>query len=598
MYSVSDAFKTAAASNAQRHYIRGHVDGRVFSGSNVIKGSVNIRNQFCPATAIELGGVYIGQLAIEFTSQFADVMNIRGQWKGKTISIEIGLELDDSNVEWIPAPSGYYIIDDATWTETGLKIKAYDNMSKFDKPLSMDQTNGTLYDLLSLACLQCGVTLGMSQSECEALTNGSMQISAYPGHSMETYRDMISELATMACTFATIDRSGRLVLCELPSQVIDTIDASHRVSGATFSDFASFYTALIVTNMEDNSVDYYMNDNVNGLSMDIGANPFLQYGTKPVVELMRSSIIRKLGQFRATPFSVAVLTNPAYDLGDLIRFTGGIGGGSIGCVMSYDLKVDFMSVSGYGENPAAAAIVTDLAKEVSAQRQTASQRYSTIYHGFVNSSDLTIGQEEEDILRIRFVASDTANIQIWHELKMENEFTSSDQKLTLRYYLDGEEIEYFPEQTFGEEGVHTFNTLYWLKDVLPGVTHTWEVTAQADSGQITIDRDNLRASLYGQGLVASADWDGYLEFTDSFALVQHTSGFFNYEDGEVRVDMAGNDNIVVSDDFSLRQHTHGMFNYAEEVDVITKNPEYSLYSADYEFQIFSSDGEFYIDSSI
>ena len=54
MYPTSNDYKTAIAKNARAHRLAGSVNNVSFDGSDVIGNSFVVRNQICPATAIEL----------------------------------------------------------------------------------------------------------------------------------------------------------------------------------------------------------------------------------------------------------------------------------------------------------------------------------------------------------------------------------------------------------------------------------------------------------------------------------------------------------------------------------------------------------------
>ena len=86
MYPTSNDYKIAVTKNARAHKLTGTVNGHSFDGGDVIKNTFVVKNQFCPATAIQLGGVYVGELDLTFTKAFAESLNIRGSWKGKTIA--------------------------------------------------------------------------------------------------------------------------------------------------------------------------------------------------------------------------------------------------------------------------------------------------------------------------------------------------------------------------------------------------------------------------------------------------------------------------------------------------------------------------------
>src|SRR5574344_1321526 len=322
MYNVSQDYMTAIAKNARAHKLVGTVNGTSFDGNDVIKGSFQIKNQFCPATEIALGGVYVGELNLTFTRDFALSMGIRGSWKGKVITASIGVELADASFEYIPINGGSYIIESAKWTDAGIQIVAYDNMSLFDISLPATTIGSrTLYDVLSFACTACGVTLGLSQAECSALPNGTETFYAYPENAMVTYRDMISELAEACCCFATIHRSGELILQALPDFRTITLTIPYNLRYSTsFSDFTSYYSTIKVTSPSDGAVNVYTNQNIGGLSLDVGNNPYLETGLAVTYNRMRHAIVDKLRTFNSVQFSATLLPNPALDLGDLIAF--------------------------------------------------------------------------------------------------------------------------------------------------------------------------------------------------------------------------------------------------------------------------------------
>ena len=515
MYSVSNDYLTAITSNARAHKISGTVRGTSFDDGDIIRNSFVYKNQFCPATEIELGGVYVGELDLTFTEAFANTMNIRGSWRGLSITISFGVELEDSTFEYVPI--GVFTIEQAVWSDAGLKVVAYDNMSKFDATAQFTTTAGSLFDLLSLICTSCSATLGMTQAECEALPNGTETLTLVGGSSIMTYRDMLSQLAAAVGCFATIDRSGYLVFRPMPdtSVITDTIPAKLRYS-TSFSDYTSFYSDLEVQNMVDDTVSLYFNTRSGGLTMKIGANPFLQYGEDADLDRQRQAVIDSLEPFSATPFSVSILPNPAYDLGDVIQFTGGIGANSIGVIMSYTIKMDCTVIEGYGENPAASTVMSKEEKQIASNAKNSKSQGIT-YYPFINADAITLSHTEKKIYEIYFATADQTTVTLWHELKILSALDGSTQKVKLHYYYDGGLIEYEPINTYGENGYHLFKGDYWLVNVAPGVVHRFKVAASIDSGSATIAAGDVHALLMGQKMDASTGGeDGYLSLTDEY----------------------------------------------------------------------------------
>ena len=513
MYPTSNDYKIAVTKNARAHRLSGAVNGHSFDGGDVIKNTFVVKNQFCPATAIQLGGVYVGELDLTFTKAFAESLNIRGSWKGKTITASLWIELAGGTFEAVPM--GSFTIADANWVDAGLQIVAYDVMGELDKALTFDTTTGTIGEFIALIAQECDVVFDMTAEDIAALVNSDQVLSIYPGSPMETFRDLLSQLCVVCAAYATATRDGKLVIRPLPdtSTAVRTIPATLRYS-TSFRDYTSFYTQLNVTNMDDDTVSVYVNDNPNGLIMDIGGNPFLQYGIQSVVAARRQAIINSIEPFEATPFAVSILPDPSLDLGDVITFTGGIGQGSVGCIMSIVHKADCTIIEGYGENPAAAG-VSSLTDKAIAAASGQNKSNELTYYTYVNAEAKTIGTTETSLYSINFSASQRTTVEWWHEIKVLADMDGgSSQSMTLAYYLDGELQDYDPVDTWSVDGYHMVRLGGWFKDVTPSVPHTFEVKAVVDGGTATIGIEDLHVLLKGQAMNASDKFDGTITLTD------------------------------------------------------------------------------------
>lgn len=531
MYNVSSAYKLAMTKPIQRHTVRGSIDNVDFTAEDVLGGSLSINNQICEATAVKLGGVYIGELKLTLDRDFALNSFSRGSWTGKQIEVEFGLELADSSIEFVPG-FGAYTIDSATWTESGLDIVAYDNMRKLDKTLSVDQSSASAYDWLAYACEQCGIELGMTRLEVEALPNGTELLGLADGNTQETFRDLVSELAAVLCSFATINRDGALVIKTLATHdPIDTISADKRFSGCSFSDFETYYTGLFVTDNETNTTEYYSASGIpdDGLTMNLGANNFLQLGTALARMRIRQAIIDSLALFRTTPFNSGMLGSIAYDLGDILKFEDGIAGdGVITSIMSYTATVNDYIAQGFGENPALTNAQSKNDKDLNGIRNQTTENEVT-YYNFANVREITVTPETETtIASITFSAAQLTTVKILHEfifniianLALECSYE-------LKYYLDEELLPYGPYERIApaitepqpiddnREIDITRDFFYILKEVTPNVRHTWEVKIIAHGVEsFVIGVDHAHITIEGQRLYSDEYFDGYIEALD------------------------------------------------------------------------------------
>lgn len=598
MYSVSNDYKSAMLQNARVHRLTGTVGGVDFAGKDIIRRSFVVKNQLCEATAISLGGVYIGELDLTFSNAFAASMDIRGSWLGTQITAAIGVEIAADTYEDIPL--GVYTVQDARWVDEGLKVVAYDNMAKFDRPLAITQASGELYNFLTLFCQECGVALGMTKAQCEALPNGDEVLGIYSEAELDTYRDAISQLAAACCCFATMDRSGRLVLRQLPdsSDIVDTIPAKMRSSTA-FSDFTSYYDTITVVNMADETLSTYSNENVNGLTMNLGSNPFLQYGTTETKNRQRQAIADALEGFAATPFSVTILSNPAYDLGDQIQFSGGYGMNSVGCIMSFNYQVDFSDIDGYGENPALSDLRSKTDKEISGLIAK-TQENEVIIHTFENADSYELDSELQEIISIRFATVKPKIINLWHEIELDvTADPEGDGIVTCQavYVLNDETISYSPVTTWDNDGLHLMHLLYFLSSLPENQAQRWQVFLKVNGGTATINVGDIHASLYGQGLAAVGTWGGLIEVADDYSGILNGGAEFGYTDAGITFDWRQNQVISITENYDFSGIGGATFDYTDSgVDIETVKTIYNFVSEDKDYRVVSEDGQYNIES--
>ena len=529
MYSVSNDYKAKMLDQVQTHKLRGVLNGSIsFTEADVI--GVSYRNQ-CSGKNVSVGSVNIGTLKLTFLRDLLD----RGDYAGKTITISDGLLVDNEDPEnpvFEYVPVGTFYIAEAVWkAEDMIDITAYDCLSKMDKALNIDQSSGTLYSFCSYIALQTGTTFGMTEEECEALPNGTEVIAPYEENNMETWRDLLSALASFIGGFAYADRSGTWKLKTFEITSILTIPKDRRIKGSKFSDFESAFDTMTYVDIQSGLLKVY-GDNLK-LTMSLGMNPFLQYGTITAINRRAENILAAVKKIAYTPFDVSGL--PAFialDLADVVSFTDDYSEDtSYGAVMSltwtYNKNVKLQC---FGENPNLRNAQTKTDKDVSGLINNAS-RNELKYYNFANVESLTFGPEEEtSIAKIRFTSSQETTVKIFHEFifDMESDLSQSG-SYELRYYLDGELLPYKPyERINGLQDTSTGATelsicrdfFYVLKNVDPSSSHLWEVRVITHGiDTTTIDVDHAHITLEGQRLYGEDYFDGYIEVFDTITLI-------------------------------------------------------------------------------
>ena len=331
MYAVSQDFMTAAALPVTRQHIAGTIyNGQTalaFNDENVLDGSMSITNQCSDTGGFSLGAVYVGQMSCTFRG----LSIAKNAYVGKSLTVSCGLTLADQTVEYVPM--GVYTISEASWDEEGVRITAYDNMSKFDLEVtSTSLVSGTPYAIISAACTACGVTLGTTQAAIEALANGTATLTLSSESSdIESYRDLLSWIMVTCCAFATIDRQGQLVIRSFGATSVLTVPATSRVSGASFGDGSITYSGVKVKAEDGTDVLY---GSAAGNVLSLGQNPYLQGSDR---DTRANAVLTALGVINYTPCTVELSCGFYVDLGDILTLSGGRGNSTdLFAVMYYE----------------------------------------------------------------------------------------------------------------------------------------------------------------------------------------------------------------------------------------------------------------------
>ena len=303
MKTISQEYYDKMFDQVQTHSLRGTLDNDIsFTDRDVI--GVSWVNQ-CSDKNVKIGSVYIGTLKLTFLKDFLN----RGEYQDKKITIEDGLWLDEETVEYVPI--GEFYIGEATWTGKDMVVvTAYDCLSKMDRPIAEYQTSGYLYDLCKMVELVTDAPFGMTRADCEALPNGNVLISAFEENDMTTWRDFVSKLAEMVGGFAYADSDGTWKLKSFSTTPVISIPNIRRMSGSKFSDFKTRFDYLSYVDIRTTGETLYIGDSL-GFGMDLGENPFLQFGTALEVKLRAQEIFDVVKEMKYTPHFIYlfIITN-------------------------------------------------------------------------------------------------------------------------------------------------------------------------------------------------------------------------------------------------------------------------------------------------
>ena len=509
MYSVSQAYKDLMSGGIIQSKITFTIGADEYTEENILAGSFQITNQCTDTKDITLGAVYIGQL----TATLRNVNITRNNWRNQVIMPTFSVLIDADEDEWEDVPLGVFTISEATWKSSGVTIKAYDNMAKFDKPFSLNQSSGFLYDFLLVACSECDVALGQSEIEIKALPNGTQYFVYYSDVDVSTWRDFISWIAQTMGGYATINRDGELEIRTYGTTAIDSLGEANRHTGGSFSDYTTKYTMLSYIVIEGNETKVVSASPNDGSLLALGANPFLQSST--IAEQAIQNILTAVGNICYNPFKISTISNPAYDLGDVLTFTGGIAGTSCLCcvqkyVFSLRKKIEF---SGYGADPNSAAAKSKIQKELSnvAKNAALSEMGFTEYR---NVSEISATNERKQIVRLKLSTNATTKAHIHCSVNLQTVADADITGIIATYVLDGTEQDLHPQETY-IDGHHVLHLMYILPMVTNEITYFY-IWLTAVDGSYTIEREGVWAYASGVGLVGDDVWDGIIDCNDIY----------------------------------------------------------------------------------
>ena len=571
MYPVSEAFLQAVQGNTRKIYWTGKITTVAgveyfFTQEDIVKGSGYITAQCCGNSEIELGAVYAAEMGI---SLFLDID--RYTLEDAKVELTYHLRLADGSYEAVPM--GIFEVSEANRTTHMLELKAYDYMLRFDRDFNGFETIGTAYGMMALCSTACGVELAQSQEEIEALPNGSELLSIYPENDIETYRDVLYFTAQVLGGFFCINREGRLEFRQYGNTPVMEIMQKHRFS-SSFSDFVTRYTAVSSTNLRTQTSEYYAMEEDDGLTMNLGINPLLQFGLEENREELCRNILTALSVVNYVPFDSDTIGNPALDLGDVLTFSGGQADSQqITCVTSFTVKIGGkQSLKCVGKNPRLSQAKSKNDKNISGLLNQIEAGKIGI-HTFTNASAYTLGETNVRIISIEFASKEENHAQFFGQVVVDaaadtversanasgtivvpfpataadsgtdtdadsteggtaadSTEISVDVSLPVVWTEDGKVICYVtfelndaeillhrPVETW-HSGKHILSLYYPIENVVPNITNTFNVYLRMEKGSGTVGIGDCIASISGQAMAAAAAWDGKITIEESVGL--------------------------------------------------------------------------------
>ena len=575
MYPVSDAFLQAVQENTREYYWTGKITTKAgkeypFGYRDIVKGSGYITAQCCGSTELEIGTVYASEMGITLFSQID-----RYTLEDAKVELSCHFRLPDGGFEEIPM--GIFEVSEANRHLKTLELKAYDYMLRFEKSFNGFETVGNAYAFLELCCGACDVELAHTKEEIEAMPNGAEMLSVYPENDIETYRDVLYFVAQVLGGFFCINRAGRLELRKYGTDAVVEIQGKHRFS-SSFSDFITRYTAVSSTNLRTQTAEYYALETDDGLTMNLGVNPLLQFGLEETRRTLCENILADLSVISYVPFDSSTIGNPALDLGDVLTFSGGqTDGTQTACITSIEHRIGGrQSIRCVGKNPRLAQAKSKNDKNISGLLNQIEAGKIGI-HTFTNASAYTIADSDVRIISIEFASSEETHVQFFGQVLVDVSAVQTDREASAKgsivipsasagtgedasdsaetdtedgtsgsaetdagtvtvevelpvtwkedgmaeavvtfVFNDDEILLHHPTETW-HSGKHILSLYYPIDNVVPNITNTFEVYLRMANGTGSVDTGGCIAAVSGQAMAAAAAWDGKINIEETAA---------------------------------------------------------------------------------
>lgn len=224
------------------------------------------------------------------------------KFNGAEVRPYIGLLLDDNSVEYVPL--GVFNVDEVGRPSTTIKLKAVDNMVKFDKPYSKSSLAypATLYQIYQDACSVCDVLPGTA-----SFLNDNYVVQLKPEGDI-SFRDVIGYVAQLAGSYARVDRTGKLEFSWYDTSSTYTLNPENRFNFVPDDNEVSING--VMANIDGTTYLAGLEDYV----IDISENPLFQGEYENIL----SSIYSKITQVKFYPYTSDWQGNPAVQSGDVV----------------------------------------------------------------------------------------------------------------------------------------------------------------------------------------------------------------------------------------------------------------------------------------
>ena len=367
---------------------------------------------------------------------------------------------------------------------------------------------------------------------------------------------------------------GKLELRKYGNVSVFDIPDTQRYS-SSFSDFVTRYTAISSTNIKTQTAEYYALKPDDALTMNLGINPLLQFGLEETRKNILLNILDDISKIKYVPFDSSTIGNPAFDLGDVITFSGGHADAKqITAITKYEYKINGKhTLKCVGKNPRLSQAKSKNDKNIAGLMNSV-EAGKIVVHTFMNASPDTIVSTDTEVASIEFASNEDTDAQFHASILLEVKADTVNKKgtvvvdekeLTVNLTDDGQALAivtyiindnalttYVPIESM-HSGQHILNLYYPLSGLQANAYNTFRVRMRMTGGSASVGRGQAIATISGQGLSSNNIWDGRLEFDETLESLISTIGAMDVRKATATVVVKRQvpDPVGIADTFTL-----------------------------------------------
>lgn len=298
--------------------------------ASLVNNSLSGNMSTCSASSFDIGTFNAATLQVKIYDDGA----LEHEFDGAEIALSI---LSESEEGVVTTPIGIYFVDGSKTKRQKniVQLHAQDATSKFDVEIgeTIKATAYTPYNAILAACETAGVTL--ATTSFSEFPNNSIVFTPSSA-SVQTLRDLVMWCAQLLCANAVINRNGELEIRSARylaeggagSSIIADYesDGSDRVN-ITFSDVRTYvkYLSAYSGNSPkeyDSGVDPSDTQARQG-SLSLMKNPIIENLSAEAQDSVNEAFLEYIDTFAPRNVKAQMFLNPAIELGNTIRFSGG-----------------------------------------------------------------------------------------------------------------------------------------------------------------------------------------------------------------------------------------------------------------------------------